>query len=104
MKRPLVPVALCYSAGIVLAWLAGPSPGPVFAAAFLCGAAAVLWVRQRSLLLPAFLGLAGMANLMCRMAVLSPHDIRAVIGERPVEVAIRGRFSGTPSFRVVERE
>jgi competence protein ComEC len=104
MKRPLLMVALCYGGGVVLAEFTPVIPPAV---PFLVGSAALAllalcWARARPVLTWVALFVAGAANLAFRQALLSPHDLREVIGAKPEIVSIRGRLSETPYQRVYE--
>jgi competence protein ComEC len=103
MKRPLVPVALLFAAGVALASLVEVSLAPLFAAAFAAGLLALGWRRVRPLLLTAFLFYCGWVNLAWREARLSPHDLRELVGDRTELVTVRGAIGGVASQRVVER-
>jgi hypothetical protein len=51
MKRPLVPVALCYAVGLLLAEAFQPPLLVLFVTAFVLLAFALAWSRARALLL-----------------------------------------------------
>ena len=102
MKRPLVPAALWFAAGIILAEFAEVSLFPLFFAAVVVGGAGLGWERFRPVLLAALVGLAGAIDQSYHTAVLSPHDVRVLVGDRPALVTVRGTLAGPPSQRVVE--
>jgi ComEC/Rec2-related protein len=104
MKRPLLSVALLYAAGIALASRVEVSLGPLFGAALGLTALALAWPRARPLLLGAVLFFAGWVNLGWRSAVLSPQDLRALAGDQPALVAVRGTLAATPAQRVQVRD
>ena len=104
MKRPFLAVALWYSAGVLLASLVEVSLVPLFAAAFGAGLLALVRPRLRSLSLTALVFFAGWANLSWRSQVVSPNDLRSLIGERPALVTLRGTLAGATSPRVLERD
>lgn len=105
MTRPLLTVALIYSAGIVLADLPAqlPSPFLFLAPALILGVASLAWKPARPVLLWILLFAAGAANLAQRKAVLAPDDLRVVLGERAEIASIRGRLVETPYHRVYEQ-
>jgi hypothetical protein len=70
MKRPLVPVALCYAAGLLLAEFFQPPLAVLFLLSFALLFAALAWSRQRMILLWPLLGLVGWTHLNSRTAVL----------------------------------
>jgi ComEC/Rec2-related protein len=104
MKHPLVPVSLVYAAGLVAGhWLEAP-----VAAAF-CGVAvtavtALFWKAARPWPAVAALLLFGWLNLTLRTAVISPHDLRAITGEHPALVRVRGVLAAPPTQRVFIRD
>src|SRR5260370_1545019 len=104
MKRPFVPVALQYTGGIILAdcvhaplavWLTG---------ALLLAWTALVWGAARRLLLVPLLVLLGGSNLEFRTAVISPNDLRILMGEKPAYLTLRGTLIETPTQRVYEHD
>ena len=94
MKRPLIPVALLYVFGLLLAPLPVPLL-PLFAVAFTLLLLSLAWSRARPALLCVLIILAGWINLAQRTAILSPIDLRtqltnsvASITVRPVEMTM----------------
>lgn len=104
MKRPMLPVALWFSAGILAAHFVEISLPALFTLAFACGFLSLCWPQARAVLLGALVFFTGWVNLTCRTSVLSPHDLRALLNEQPALVTLRGTLCGAPSQRVVERE
>ena len=104
MKRPLVPVALCYGGGLLLAEFSQPSLPVLFAFAFALLVFALVSPRARLLALWPLIVLIGWTNLISRTATISPHDLRSVTGGSPAIVTVRGRLSETPSLRAFERD
>ena len=104
MKRPLLPVALLFSAGIALADVVETPLVPLFGAAGGLSVLALVWPRARPLLLAAAVFFAGWVNLSWRAATLSPHDLRTLAGETPVLVSLRGTLAATPAQRVRVRD
>lgn len=102
MKRPLLPVALCYVGGLLLAETFQPPLTLLFGLAFALLLPALCWSRARPFLTWPLLVLVGWTNLVSRTAVLSPHDLRHVIGAEPALVTIRGTLEQTPSLRISE--
>ena len=103
MKRPLVPVALLYVGGILVACCI-PAP-PLF---LLIGSLGLVvltlaWPRLRLVGLGALIVLTGWTNHTLRTAIISPHDLRSILGEQPEIVTLRGVLGETPTQRVYER-
>lgn len=104
MRRPMIAVAVLYGGGVAFADQV-PCPATLLlVAGLLLACAAVALPRPRSWLLVVLLPLAGAANLTCAKAVLSPHDLRKLLGEEPRIVRVRGVLSETPYHRVYVRE
>jgi competence protein ComEC len=98
MKRPLIPVALLFVLGILLAFL--PVPLIVlFGVSFALALLFLVLPRARPLLLGALVVMTGWVNHACRTAVLSPVDLRVIFGNRGAAVTVRGRLVATPSHR-----
>ena len=99
MRWPFVIVALLYSDGVILGnyllthllWLLVLS----FILAFLALASHTLRLPALALLLP----LAGWTNLASRTALLSPIDLRTLLGSDPALVELRGALSEAPVLR-----
>lgn len=104
MKRPLIPVALCYVGGLLLGEAVPVPPFSLFAISFLVVFAAVFMTRFRNLLLWPLLILIGWTNLVQRTVIISPQDLRLLIGNTPVIATVRGTLTETPSVRVHERQ
>jgi competence protein ComEC len=102
MKRPLLPVALCYVGGLLLAEALQPPLPLLFGVAFALLIPALLWNRARPLLTWPLLVIVGWTNLVSRTAVLSPHDLRHLLGGAPALVTVRGTLEQTPSLRVYQ--
>src|SRR5689334_10483915 len=104
MKRPLVPVALCYGAGLLLGEQF-PFPGPNLLAVT-CGAlvATLAWEKYRPWLLGALVALCGWTNLVLHTQAISPQDLRTVAGTNAHWATVTGTLIETPSLRVFEPE
>jgi len=104
MKRPLVPVALCYAVGLLFAEAFQPPLLVLFIAAFVLLALSLTWARARPRLLGPLLVIMGWTNLVNRTAVVSPHDLRQVVGDTAAYLTVRGTLSETPSLRIFEHD
>lgn len=104
MKRPMLPVALVFSAGILLADQVEVSLVPLFAAALALTLLALFRTEARAITLAGAVFFAGWAHFAWRAAVLSPHDLRELVREGPALVNVRGVIAGVPSLRVTERD
>jgi ComEC/Rec2-related protein len=115
MKRPLIAVVSGYATGLLLAKVFQPPLIALFAASFLililaCRADA--FARRRVLIIEKFrpwliwplLVFVGWTNLTSRIAVVSPDDLRALLGDTNAIVTMRGTLIETPRLRITERD
>ena len=104
MKRPLLQVGALYVAGILAADLiAIPAPVLVCSALALTSITLV-WSRGRPLCLAALVLAAGATNLTLHTAILSPTDLRAILGQQPELGTVRGVLTETPTVRVYQQD
>lgn len=100
MNRPLLPVVLVYAAGVGLASCLALPVGWLLGAALVLAAAWFVLDRLRTWFFWTLVLFAGATTFSVQTAVLSPHDLRVIVGEDPQLVALRGRLAVTPSVRV----
>jgi ComEC/Rec2-related protein len=106
MKRPLAIVASLYVAGLLLARYV-PTPLPLsglFALSIGAGLLALCWPRARLALLWPLVVLTGWTNLAARLAIVSPSDLRTIVGEKTELALLRGTLVETPNQRVYVRD
>ncbi len=103
MKRPLVPVALLYVGGILIALLVPVPPLYLLVASLGVAALTLGWARVRLAGLCSLIVLTGWTNHTLRTAILSPHDLRLILGEQPDIVTVRGAMREAPTQRVYVR-
>lgn len=100
MKRPILPVLLWYTAGVVIgAWVALPIVG-LFILSFVALGIAFSSAWLRPVVLGPLLLFAGAANVTCKTTVLSPIDIRLIVGENIETARVRGTIIQTPTHRI----
>src|SRR5262245_51941700 len=104
MKRPLVPVALLYTGGLLLASVFRLPLWFLWTAAFILASGAFSRSAVNHWFLAGLLIFTGWANLTWRTAILSPHDLRLSIGQTPRLVTLQGRLLETPSERIYIRD
>jgi len=104
MNRPLVSVVLAYAAGLLLGQFCHPSLVALFAASFSVLILALIVKNFRQPLLWLLLALAGWTNFTARTAVISPHDLRAIIGGATALVTVRGELAETPRLKITVRD
>ncbi len=100
MKQPMVPVALLYGTGVVLGHFVEAPLLAAWLVAFGLLLAALIASTLRGLLLPAALLLFGWSNLTSRTTVVSPQDLRLLLGDNPKLIEARGEIVATPSQRI----
>jgi len=99
----MVPVALLYAAGLVLAEYLQPPLAGLWLVTLLVLGATLLGSAARPWLLGVLLVLMGWLNLAGRTAIVSPNDLRLLQGG-PVETTLRGRLRETPQLRLFVRD
>ncbi len=115
MKRPCVAVVSCYTIGLLLAGIFRPPLVALFGIAFAifvlaCRAEAsarrqvLVLEKLRPLLLWLLIAFAGWTNLASRTAMVSPNDLRALLGDTNAIVTMRGTLIETPHLRITERD
>ena len=97
MKQPLVAVALCYGAGVILGHFIEAPLLATFVVALALTFAAIFLTLGRPLLLPLLLFLFGWLNMSTREAIISPFDLRTVLRESAQLISIRGRLAESPA-------
>jgi competence protein ComEC len=103
MKRPLMPVALLYGGGLLIADLFQPSLLSLFSFSLLLAAIAIFISHARKFLIGPLIVCVGWTNLAWRTAVISPHDLRVIATNSAEIVTIRGTLLETPGQRVFMR-
>jgi competence protein ComEC len=104
MKRPLVAVVSCYTIGLLLGEFSQPPLAGLFLISFVVFALALVLNYFRPRLLWPLLALAGWTNLATQTAVVSPNDLRSLMGSEPALVTVRGNLTETPSTRIFLRD
>jgi ComEC/Rec2-related protein len=102
MNRPLAFVALLYVSGVLLGGLLSPRLPWLFACSLGLAGASFVWSAGRVYLLSLLAVLTGWTNLATRTAVISPWDLRTLVGVKLEFVTLRGTLCDTPSQRVYE--
>jgi competence protein ComEC len=100
MRRPLILVALLYVAGILLGSALSVPLEFVLSCAFAICVLALLWARVRAALLVVLCFLTGWVGETLHTTIISPSDLRQLIGVEPALATFRGTISQTPSHRV----
>ena len=102
MNRPLVAVVFAYAAGLLLAQLFHPPPAALFVLSFFI--LVLVLEKLRPFLIWPLLALVGWTNFAARTAVVSPDDLRTVLGRDAALVAIHGTLAETPRLKIAERD
>jgi ComEC/Rec2-related protein len=104
MKRPLVAVVSSYAIGLLLAEVFQPPLATLFAISFLVLILAIVLEKFRPVLICLLLALAGWTNLVFHTAIISPNDLRNLIGNETEIAAVRGILTQTPQIKISERD
>jgi hypothetical protein len=103
MKGPLPGLVWAYASGILVGLGWQPPLGVLLGTTIVLLLAAGLIERWRTWFLWPALVLAGWSNLVCRLDVLAPDDLRRQADPEPQIVTLRGRLAETPSLRYQPR-
>ncbi len=101
--RPLIPIAVCYTAGILLGRIF-PASAPLLLATAGCFLVfAWLFTRWWQPIAAIVLVLCGWTNLSIELSPLSPIDLRHLLPAEPQDVILAGILEETPSERMTLR-
>ncbi len=103
MKRPLMPVALLFMAGILMPWLVSVSPFIILSSGVLLAMLTLLWGGGRPILVWPLVFLTGWTDIALRTAIISPHDLRRILSDQPELVSLHGALNETPTLRVFQQ-
>jgi ComEC/Rec2-related protein len=103
MKRPLAAVVFFYVIGLLLAEMFQPPLAALFAVSFFVLALALVFEKFRLILICLLLALAGWTNLVFHTAIISPDDLRNLIGGETQIAAVRGILTQTPQLKISAR-
>ncbi|HEY3761748.1 MAG TPA: ComEC/Rec2 family competence protein [Verrucomicrobiae bacterium] len=103
MKRPFVAVVSFYMVGLLLGEFFHPPIITLFIASFLLLACTFAIARFRAWLLPPLLLLVGWTNLAIHQSIISPNDLRRLIGDHSELVSIRGNLARMPQIKISGR-
>lgn len=105
MNRPFVAVVAAYGIGLLLAQFAHPSLRALLIVFVLVAVVVLVFKTSRRLSIWPLLALAGWTNFTARTAVLSPEDLRVVVGaNEPAIVTVRGTLAETPHLKIAEHQ
>jgi ComEC/Rec2-related protein len=104
MNRPLVSVVVAYAAGLLLAQVWQPPVAGLLGVTAFVLVATVAIVKLRSFLLWPLLALTGWSNFICHTAVVSPNDLRTLLGNEPALVTVHGELIETPRLKITVRD
>src|SRR5436309_3034614 len=101
-KYPLLGIALLFIAGLVVANYLHLDWRWLFALAITLLLPAIFLERTRVFLLPLLLIITGALGLCLRTGIISPSDIRTVVGSSNQIAIVRGHLTETPYQRLYE--
>lgn len=96
-------MALLYVTGILGARFVSFPVWTLVTVSLVSVALAVMWRSGRELLVYTLVVLCGLTNATLHRAILSPFDLRKVLGSEPHLATVRGKLRDTPVQRVYER-
>ena len=104
MNRPLVAVVFAYAAGLLLAQLFQPPLAALFVIAFFLLVLVLVLEKLRPFLIWPLLALVGWTNFAAHTSVISPNDLRTLLGHEPAVATVHGTLAETPRLKIVERD
>ena len=104
MNRPLASAVMAYAAGLLLAQISRPSPAVLLGLTAFILILTLASARLRPIFFWPLLVLAGWANFICHTAVVSPNDLRTLLGSEPALVTVRGELAETPRLKITVRD
>jgi competence protein ComEC len=102
MKRPLLRAGLLNVAGILIGNFVSVPLSILLPVSLAVAITAIAWTNARIYLLYPLLLLTGWTGYTFNTAIISPHDLRRVLGASPQIIAVRGILSETPAIRSSE--
>lgn len=103
MQRPLLKVAVVYTAGILFGEFLHAPLWFLVVSCIVAILACFLIPKARSICFPVLFLLLGWTNMIWRTAVISPSDLRTLVGDQPEIVTVRGRLDTSPIEHIFER-
>ena len=100
MGRPFVAIIIAYVAGLLCAQMLQPPLALLFGAAFVLLLLTLCIRTWRPILIWPLLALAGWTNYVINTTVLSPNDLRVLLGQEPAIATIRGELLETPRLKI----
>ncbi|MGA2247985.1 MAG: ComEC/Rec2 family competence protein [Verrucomicrobiota bacterium] len=108
MQRPLAAVVVAYGTGLLLAqWLHPPLllvPALAFVLVLVVALSLARVFKQRRWAVWPLLALLGWLNFNVRTDILSPADLRVLVGREPAMVTLRGTLVETPRLKIIQRD
>jgi competence protein ComEC len=104
LKRPLAVVANLFVVGILLAQFIPVSIAFLLAFSLIVAALSLFLSIARPFLLPLLIILAGWTNATLHTDILSPNELRLLLGDQPHIATVRGKLCETPSLRIFEQD
>jgi ComEC/Rec2-related protein len=104
MKRPLGIAVAFYAAGLLLAGVFQPPVAALFLISFVILVLAFVLEKFRPVLICVLLALAGWTNLILHTAIVSPNDLRNMVGSETDIATVRGILIQTPQLKISDRD
>jgi ComEC/Rec2-related protein len=104
MKRPFVVVVSFYMLGLLLGEFFHSPIRLLFLLSFLNLALVLFLGKIRPYLLPTLLLLTGWTNLALHETIISPNDLRRIVGDQTEFISVHGTLVRTPQIKIAERK
>jgi ComEC/Rec2-related protein len=104
MKRPLGIAVAFYAAGLLLAAVFQPPVAALFLISFAILVLAFVLEKFRPVLICVLLAFAGWTNLIIHTAIISPNDLRNIVGSETEIATVRGILIQTPQLKISQRD
>src|SRR5580765_4875647 len=102
MKRPLLFAGLLYVGGILIGNFVSVPLSVLLPVSLAVALAAIVWANARLYLLYPLILLTAWTGYIFHTTIISPHDLRRVLGASPDIVTVRGVLSEPPTIRFSE--
>jgi competence protein ComEC len=99
MKRPLLSAGLLYVAGILIGNSVSVPLSILLPASFAVATTAIAWANARTYFLYPLIVLTAWSGYTFHTAIISPCDLRRILGASPEIVTVRGILAETPTIR-----
>ena len=104
MNRPFGAVILFYAVGLLLGKFFQPPLAALFLATFCVLVPVLVFGKIRLFLIWPLFILAGWTNLVFHTTIISPNDLRTLIGNQTEIVTVRGTLTEAPNIKIIQHD